>query len=637
MFILSVLIFSISNTSTQVYAAEDYNKTIQLKDLPPVADTIIPIDVIFAGYNEDYIDLSYLNAELDTTLYYEGIDAVYNESTDDYVSLLDLVITLDFNFHFVSESYEQALDTFIETNSWEGTTSGLNITKLNLQEETGERQSIFYEQEGRAIDGEAVEEYLAENKGYVSDEPSYAIYFLNQSKYDTTNHSLEHWFEIDEIDPDSNVTADWWRLEWDNALNPDVEFPYPCWGFRNRLFFVDPYSYQWYTKWTDIWWNPDNIEGERTHLTEDLDTYLSGYTPDTPDFSTRLNQYLKDYLNDITSDVAGRGDGYIRNEKEISSQILFINDEANHGYSQEDLKWIYNKEEIEESFEYVMPPEVGNITLEETWVELSESPEIAQIISDNIMGASELGSYSWYRSDWTYLNGIGIFDSFIDISDNYFDLEKGDKTFTEWILLLQNVSMIGYSYGEYREYTGLGGSGNVVCYKDLNRYFESDGVTPRSGVSTLLIHEIGHVLGFQHAEIRNDAEEGTGGFMRDVMSYYTIGCPDFSIFLKDSLYRTSSFVAYYRTIDAINTYRININSDPWINKQIEDLWDAGESALESMDYVTAFLSYRQLYDIVENQLEITTKGFSLFYGLPVIILIPIGLLVFKRRKHQRKS
>ena len=203
----------------------------------------------------------------------------------------------------------------------------------------------------------------------------------------------------------------------------------------------------------------------------------------------------------------------------------------------------------------------------------------------------------------------------------------------EWILLLQNVSMIGYSYGEFREYTGLGGGGNVVCYKDLNRYFESDGVTPRSGVSTLLIHEIGHVLGFQHAEIRNDAEEGTGGFMRDVMSYYTIGCPDFSIFLKDSLYRTSSFIAINRNKDAIETYQTNANNLPEVLTLIDEVLSTGDSAMDSMDYITAFLSYRQLYDIVENQLS-TTKKASLFQRFPAILL-PIVIIVFKRRRNHR--
>ncbi|MHA1200663.1 MAG: hypothetical protein ACTSQF_15195 [Candidatus Heimdallarchaeaceae archaeon] len=335
---------SIASISTQTLAIEDSNDYTLDTNVVPVAQTTVPIDIVFSGYNEDYIDLTMINNSLEKTVFYVGVDYVWNENTQTYDSLLDLEITLTFNFHFTPESYDIDLNSFIETNSWNSTTSALNTTQLNLQEETGERMSIFYEQEGRAIDGVALEQYLDTNRGFVSDEPSYEIYVLNQSSYDTPDHSFEHWFEIDEVDPDSNATTDWWRLEWDNDLNPDVEFPYPCWGFQNRLFFIDPYSHQWYTKWTDIWWNADIYEGESNYLTEDLDTYLEGYTPGTPDFNNYLNTYLIAYLNDITSDIGGRGDGLLYDQREVSSQILFINDEASHGYSQEDLEWIYHEE-----------------------------------------------------------------------------------------------------------------------------------------------------------------------------------------------------------------------------------------------------------------------------------------------------
>ncbi|NPE09311.1 MAG: hypothetical protein GNW80_13580, partial [Asgard group archaeon] len=289
----------------------------------PIAHVTVPIDVVFAGYNEDYIDLTMINNGLTTSAYYLGVDYLWNDVTQEYDSLLDLQITLEFNFHFTSDSYEEELNLFIDDNSWNSNTSALNATQLNLQESTGERKSIFYEQEGRAIDGEAVEQHLDNNRGYVSADPSYSIYFLNQSRFDTTDHSFEHWFEIDEVDPDSNATTDWWRLEWDNDLNPDVEFPYPCWGFQNRIFFADPYCHQWYTEWTDIWWNPDVAEGEFDYINVDLDTYLAGDTPGTPDFTTHLNTYLTDFLNDIVSDVGGRGDGLLYNQRDVSAQVLF--------------------------------------------------------------------------------------------------------------------------------------------------------------------------------------------------------------------------------------------------------------------------------------------------------------------------
>ncbi len=603
----------------------------------PIAEITIPIDLVFTGYEENYIDMAMMSNSLSESVYYIGIDSVWNDVTHKYDSLLDLNITLEYNFHFTTPSYESTLDTFIDTNSWNGTTSALNTTQLNLQESTGERMSIFYEQEGRAIDGEALEQYLVTNPGYSAPKPSYAIYLLNQSRFDTSDHSFEHWFEIDEEDPDSNVTADWWRLEWDNDLNPNVEFPYPCWGFQNRVFFVDPFSHQWYTKWTDIWWNSDFYEGDFDYLTADLDTYLGNNITGSSEYITHLNTYLIDYLNDIVIDVGGRGDGLLYNEREVSAQILFINNETAHGYSQEDLEWIYHEEVVEDAFEYVVPNEVATISLEDKWVELTENLELNQILNDRTLGFEDIGTYPWYNPNWTYLDGVNIFYDFQNVAENYFNMSKGDAIFTSWVILLQNVSMVAWSYGAYREYTGLGGVGNVVCYKDLNRYFASDGTTPRSGLSTLLIHEIGHVLGFAHSEITNDAIEGAGGFMSDVMSYYTIGAPDFSIFLKDSLYRTSSFVNFFRNKPVIDAYREDALHNTTILAELDQVVSDGETALAAMNYIDAFLAFRSLYKLTSNLERISlSKSSSLKLILPVMILIPIMAFIFKMKSRKRR-
>ncbi|NHJ49634.1 MAG: hypothetical protein FK733_17725 [Asgard group archaeon] len=627
--------FSISKFTVHSFSDNNLEEITYETTAVPMANVTIPIDVVFSGYNDEYLDINMINNSLDTAIIYYGIDNYWDEDSQQYISLLDLEITLDYNFYITTPSFDSSLDSFIDTNSWNANTSALNATQLNLQESTGARLSIFYDQEGKAIDGEAVEEYLSTNKGFSSDYPSYIIYFLNQSRFDTSDHSFEHWFEIDEEDPDSNITADFWRLEWDNDLNPDVEFPYPCWGFQNRLFFVDPYCHQWYTIWTDIWWNSDPYEGDFDYLTVDLDTYLEGYTPGTIDFTNHLNTYLSDYLNDIATDVGGRGDGLLYDQKEISAQTLFINDEANHGYSQEDLDWIYHNETINDVFDYVVPNEVANITLDDTWVELVDEIDLQMILVTNTLGAAELGTYPWYNPSWTYLDGMAIFDEFEKIADNYFNMSKGDSIFTSWILLLKDVSMVAWAYGEFREFTGLGGGGNVVCFKDLNRYYASDGTTPRSGVTALLTHEIGHVLGFRHAEINNDAEQGTGGFMRDVMSYYCEGAVDFSIFLKDSLYRTSSFIAYYKNKPAIDAYRINNLHNETILGIIDQVISDGELAIGTMNYVDAYLYYRQLYELTKYLPLVTpTSSTPLGYLLPLILIIPIAIFINKKRNHK---
>ncbi|MFX0063612.1 MAG: hypothetical protein ACFFC7_15685 [Candidatus Hermodarchaeota archaeon] len=556
------------------------------------------VDVVFIGYNEGEVDLNLLNSDLSTSETFNWIHWEWNETSQQYEDRIDLKINLDWQFHFATQENAIALDTFVDNNSWSAATSALNTTALNLQEETGERMSIFYPQMGTAINGTAVNEYLASHKTFDSEIPSYSIYFLNFSRFDTEDHSQEHWFEIDETDPDSNNTVDWWRLEWDNDLNPDVKYPYPALGFRNHLFFIDPYCHQWYTKWTNIWWNSDEDEENFDYRVADLDSYLAGQISGTSAYRQKLALYLSGWLNDVVWDTAGRADGFWKNEQSISVQLLMLNDALSHGYTRSDLEWFVHEDVLLDELQYIVPLEVANITIEITWANLTDFSDLETIVNDNIMGAEELSGFPWYRPDWTYLDGGGISSGFRNLRSTYFDLSSADATFTAWFLLLQNVSMVYFWEGEWHEFTALGGGGNVISFKDLNRFFESDGITPRSGSTNTLVHEVGHVLGLGHAESWSDASQGAGGYMRDTMSYYS-NTPKFSIFTRDSLYRTSSIIARQLASETIEAWRVSPDFNITISNAIDDLIAAAKTAFDSMNYLNAFLNYRQLYDFVD--------------------------------------
>ncbi len=86
-----------------------------------------------------------------------------------------------------------------------------------------------------------------------------------------------------------------------------------------------------------------------------------------------------------------------------------------------------------------------------------------------------------------------------------------------------------FIYGE--EYTGLGGGGQILVMKAVERYFKQDGVTPKSGLGAILIHEAGHNLGFDHTFMHGVAYAGDFAF--DVMGYYPLSY-SFSQLRKDS-------------------------------------------------------------------------------------------------------
>ncbi|MHA1501102.1 MAG: hypothetical protein ACTSSB_04570 [Candidatus Heimdallarchaeota archaeon] len=145
-----------------------------------------------------------------------------------------------------------------------------------------------------------------------------------------------------------------------------------------------------------------------------------------------------------------------------------------------------------------------------------------------------------------------------------------------------------------------------------------------------------------HAEFTNDADEGTGGFMRDVMSYYSEGTPYFSKFLKDSLHRTSSYVAYFRNEDVIEAYRADSLHDPDVLAAIDAVIGEGEAALDTLNYLEAYRAYKKLYDLTDylplliptTPLTTPTQPTSLPTAL---LLIPIGLFILALKKRKKMS
>ncbi|MCK4484997.1 MAG: hypothetical protein KAU89_09230, partial [Candidatus Thorarchaeota archaeon] len=132
---------------------------------------------------------------------------------------------------------------------------------------------------------------------------------------------------------------------------------------------------------------------------------------------------------------------------------------------------------------------------------------------------------SWNNLFWDYavldgnttlVDGGGLFYAIADqMRPHYINVDSTDVELFGVIFIKKQMLM--YAQGHY--YTGLGSTnlGQTVIWKSWERYYRSDGTTPKSGISYIQLHETGHALGLMHTW-RYD--HYVGDFSYGPMGYY---------------------------------------------------------------------------------------------------------------------
>ncbi|HVP40649.1 MAG TPA: hypothetical protein VMS95_01680 [Candidatus Krumholzibacteriaceae bacterium] len=459
-----------------------------------VLSHMVPLDVVFVGYNQQAIDLVVLDSVV-----IKCYTMPYAEWAFKY--------QFDVNYVFADEAYLQALTTFVLQNSVIGvnTTSKLNTTALEYQRTTGTQLSIFLPQSGRAIDTVAVEDWFAAHPYVVSSGPRYTFYVLNFTCFDCLDHSLEHWYNLTEPEYDAHTARAFWRLEWDNELNPDVSFPYAAFSYRHQLFFIDPSAFSWYLTWARIWWqlNPHLTGPKYDYYFEDLDTFQQTHDLGVPQGKTALGYYLGGWIDDVLSNNLAPSVSPSPT-RSLSIQVLVLNNMSQCGYANEKMKWILNTNLVKNAVEQLAPFIPVDISLK--FAELSNYPDVNALLKNSVRQV---------QNGWTYFDGYSIFNSLENLRKQHFDYSKADWVVNGYVFLLKNASMMGGP----DEFTGLGADRQILILKSIDRYFRVDGVTQKSGLSMVLIHELGHNLGFPHSFANYDYYYA-GDFSFDVMGYY---------------------------------------------------------------------------------------------------------------------
>lgn len=455
------------------------------------------ISIVLVGYNPDlFNDTEFLSYLPEVGF---GVGTLY---------------TLNYDIQFAEDSYVQDIGEFALQNSVNGTgtTSKLNIPALEYQRDNLYYQDVFEPQSGRAINASAMDHYLGRNP--YDPFADFTIYLLNFSQYDTEDHQLEHWFNLTESVIETGVNRHWWRLEWDNPTNFDAAFPYAGFGHSGRHYFFDPYAFQWYLNWTVIWRGIFTGDGLHDFYSQDLDEFLKINDIHTDSGRKAIMRYFGSWVAELIPQYLSWSPigGTIPQPESIALEVLILNNVTHLGFSNDDLAWTVQESYVRSIYENLLPEVTlsTNIAIEN----LGSHPQIESILSNNQYFHNPYPP----QSQWRYYDGNQVFTSLAARRAQDFDLTKADLVVTAYLFILDNASFASESTPwAGKEYTGLGGGGRVTMLMELDRLYYPDRITPRQGLTEILVHEVGHAIGFPHTF---SSTELAADFSWDVMGYY---------------------------------------------------------------------------------------------------------------------
>ncbi len=432
------------------------------------------VNIIMVGYDPTVIDEPVLLQGLPTVRYY---------TTD----TSEITYNINYDISYADNTYFDDLFQVMQDNSINGTQTGTRLDESALSYQKNnpdEPQRIFYPRDGRVIDGYAVEDWLEENPFTAPPSLGYSLYLVNFSMFDSEDHSLEHWYDYHPADPDTGEKQDWFRLEWDNGLNPNVTMDHPFFGGRYNSYIVDPSAHQWYLKWCRIWWSED-IGTDYDFWTQDLEDKVDSLDLAVHEDVDALNVYLRECIWDPITQLffpyQHQPASYVL--KGILKSLIFCMDVAN-GTSVESLEWVTSagmqKAHLEELYpfiDWIVDIEYLDIDNEPLWNNLFWN-----------YATVDLGGT-------TIVDGGAMFDAIYDVMRPVYVSEDGNITVFGVVFIKKQMEM----HVNGGTYTGLGGGGQTVIWKSWERYYRPDGVTPKDGISSVQLHETMHAIGFHHS------------------------------------------------------------------------------------------------------------------------------------------
>ncbi|MHA2140250.1 MAG: hypothetical protein ACXADD_02035 [Candidatus Thorarchaeota archaeon] len=449
-----------------------------------ISQSFDPIDTVSRDWNIEIVLVNYDPALIEEDTLTAGLPEWSNHTT----SIVDISYRVDYSVSHAGATWTNDLTQFMLANSINGSDTGsqLNEAALEYQEtHLDDPQTIFSPRAGRVIDGEAVEDWLNENPAVTPPSLGYILYVFNFSEFDSADHSLEHWYDYKPVDPDSGEAQNWFRLEWDNALNPDVKMQYAGFGGKHNLFVLDTSANQWYLRWARIWWGDSPYDDHPEHCTMDLEDKASSVDLGTPTGIHDFNVYLHNYLYDPVAYLfipQQHNPSTYADSGRLKGLVFCMNVAA--GVSVESLTWVTDANRQQHHLQELLPFIPWEVDIE--FLDIDNYPGWRTLFWDN--------AYVDFDGT-TVADGYAMFYDIRDnMRPNYFDAESEDIEVFGVVFIKQQMEM----HAAGRTFTGLGGGGQTVIWKSWERYYRPDGVTPKDGVSSVQLHETMHAVGIGH-------------------------------------------------------------------------------------------------------------------------------------------
>ena len=451
--------------------------------LPWPPDTV-PVDVVLVGF-----DLSPSFFETQLRASYTVTAALRPDETD-----LD-IFSLQFAFRVqaANATYHQGLLDHLRASATYRDTlqARLNITALVDQRDTGVARDIFDPLVGWEIPAEAAETYLMDNPPVpLEGGPGYTFYVLNLSALDDITAGEDHWFVDPTLDPDTGRIQDWWRLEWDNALNTPMGYPLNTWGGPGHRVFVDPTAYQWYLDWSHVWWE---VQDQRAPYGLQFEEVPVDERP----------AYLAAFLNDLVGGLAATLPQGPPTEPAVRVQNLVLSGSVN--YTLDELDWVASTSAFETYLRGFLP--FKDWVVNTTFARIQDFPALRAVVDANTQFVGNQGS----------VNGVAVWSY---LSDNREGFLPDDPDVFEILSVNLLYDDRSFAFGGL-EFTGLGGGGITVILMKTARLFDESGM-PQKGLTSILSHETGHNLGYGHqfgSHWRADFVEGNQGYFRNDLTY----------------------------------------------------------------------------------------------------------------------